>query len=77
MIAIEFPVVHLPQFYARAPFVMGNGYRVPGWVVCDHRRGDAGEPIHDGTMDAETARVIAQGLNDGTITPEEVAAEAA
>jgi hypothetical protein len=48
--------------------------RVPGWVVCDSKLGHGGEPIHEGTMDRETARTIATALNEGKITPEEVAA---
>lgn len=53
---------------------MGNGISVPGWVVCDHRAGTkGGRPIHEGTMDKDTARTISTALNEGTITPDEVA----
>lgn len=65
--------MRLPRFFARAPFTRGNGDRVSGWVVCDHALGLMGEPIHEDSMDEATARALAKGLNDGTITPEEVA----
>lgn len=64
----------LARYFARAPFVLGNGIPVPGWTVCDHKAGrGSGKPIHEGTMDKDTARTIAKALNDGTVTPEEVA----
>lgn len=67
----------LPRFFPRAVF--------GGWLVCDHhaieevtREGSApsqrpGKPLHDDTIgDRDTAGAIADGLNQGTLTPEDV-----
>lgn len=68
---------HLPRFFPRAVF--------GGWLVCDHhaieevtRDGSApsqrpGKALHEDVIDdRETAKAIADGLNQGTLTPDEV-----
>jgi len=68
----------LERYFALAPVTLNSGY-VPGWVVADHkkpdprRHGTPGAPVHEGTMDKDTAVFLADALNRGVIRPEDVA----